>query len=138
MVQIYQYKQIAFKQVFKQTSIPQQINFIGKLEEDDGTKIFFITEKQQKIVLNFSLNLITLISLRSFWHWIKGRPHQKSWASSALVIKLCMSVAVYKVFQKIPNQDLTLLLTSSHFKTVIEVKCFYEQIKFLIYNEISL
>ena len=28
-------------------SIPQQINFTGKLEEDDGTAIFFIAEKQQ-------------------------------------------------------------------------------------------
>ena len=36
-------------------SIPQQINFIGKLEEDDGAT-FFIAEKQQKTILNFSLN----------------------------------------------------------------------------------
>ena len=27
------------------TSIPQQINFVGKLEEDDGAKMFFISEK---------------------------------------------------------------------------------------------
>ena len=27
-------------------SIPQQINFIGKLEEDDGPAMFFIAEKQ--------------------------------------------------------------------------------------------
>ena len=38
------------------TSIPQQINFTGKLEEDDGATMFFITEKQQKTILNFSLN----------------------------------------------------------------------------------
>ena len=37
-------------------SIFQQINFIGKLEEDDCATMFFITEKQQKTVLNFSLN----------------------------------------------------------------------------------
>ena len=28
------------------TSIPQQINFVGKLEEDDGATMFFIGEKQ--------------------------------------------------------------------------------------------
>ena len=28
--------------------IPQQINFTGKLEEDDGVTMFFIVEKQQK------------------------------------------------------------------------------------------
>ena len=35
----------------RQTNIstPQKINFVGKLEEDDGSKIFFIAEKQQKI-----------------------------------------------------------------------------------------
>ena len=38
------------------TSIPQQINFIGKLEEDDGGTMFFIAEKQQKTILNFSLD----------------------------------------------------------------------------------
>ena len=38
------------------TSIPQQINFTGKLEEDGGATMFFITEKQQKTILNFSLN----------------------------------------------------------------------------------
>ena len=37
------------------TNIPQQINFVGKLEDDDA-KVFFITEKQQKTVLNFSLD----------------------------------------------------------------------------------
>ena len=35
------------------TSISQQTNFVGKLEEDDGTAMFFIAEKQQKTVLNF-------------------------------------------------------------------------------------
>ena len=28
------------------TNIPQQINFVGKLEEDDGATMFFISEKQ--------------------------------------------------------------------------------------------
>ena len=35
------------------TSIPQKIIFIGKLEENDGATIFLIAEKQQKIILNF-------------------------------------------------------------------------------------
>ena len=38
------------------TIIPQQINFIDKLEEDDSAKMFFIAEKQQKTILNFSLD----------------------------------------------------------------------------------
>ena len=38
------------------TSIPQQINFVGKLEEDNGATMFFITEKQHKNTLNFSLD----------------------------------------------------------------------------------
>ena len=36
------------------TSIPHQINFTEKLEEDDGTTMFYIPEKQQKTILNFS------------------------------------------------------------------------------------
>ena len=38
------------------TNIPQQVNFIGKLEEDDRATMFFIAEKQQKTILNLSLN----------------------------------------------------------------------------------
>ena len=38
------------------TSIPQQINFVEKLEEDDDAKMFFIAEKQQKTILNFYLD----------------------------------------------------------------------------------
>ena len=38
------------------TSIPLQINFSGKLEEDDGATAFFIAEKQLKAILNFSLD----------------------------------------------------------------------------------
>ena len=37
-------------------SIPQQINFVEKLEEDDGAAMFFIAEKQPKTSLNFFLN----------------------------------------------------------------------------------
>ena len=36
--------------------IPQQINFVGKLEEHYGVTIFFVSEKQQKTILNFSLD----------------------------------------------------------------------------------
>ena len=36
-------------------NIPQQINFTGKVEDDSGT-MFFITETQQKAILNFSLD----------------------------------------------------------------------------------
>ena len=35
----------------------QQINFTGKLK-DDGATMFFIGEKQQKTILNFSLDLL--------------------------------------------------------------------------------
>ena len=40
----------------RNTIIPQKINFVGKLEEDDGARMFFITEKQQKTIANFSLD----------------------------------------------------------------------------------
>ena len=39
-------------------SIPQQINFTGKVEEDDDAAMFFIAEKQQKAILNFFLDLL--------------------------------------------------------------------------------
>ena len=42
------------------TNIPQQINFVGKLEEDDGGTMFFIAEKQQETVLNFSLDSLVV------------------------------------------------------------------------------
>ena len=43
------------------TSIPQQINFFGRLEEDNGSAMLFIAEKQQKIVLNFKSKNIKFI-----------------------------------------------------------------------------
>ena len=58
----FSYHQICYKHVGidlsrqRNTSIPQQINFAGKLEEDDGAVMFFIAKKQQKTILNFSLN----------------------------------------------------------------------------------
>ena len=43
-------------------SIPQQVKLKGKLEEDDGTTMFFIIEKQQKTIINFSLDLLIVTS----------------------------------------------------------------------------
>ena len=43
------------------TTIPQQINVLGKLEEDDGVTVFFITEKQQKTIINISLGSLNVI-----------------------------------------------------------------------------
>ena len=37
-------------------SIPQQIHFTGKLEEDGCATMFFVSEKQEKTILNFSLD----------------------------------------------------------------------------------
>ena len=42
-------------------SIPQPINFTGKLEEDNGVTMFFIPEKQPKNILNFSLDSLIVI-----------------------------------------------------------------------------
>ena len=42
------------------TSIPQQINFVAKLEKDDGATMFLIAEKQQKTILNISLDSLTV------------------------------------------------------------------------------
>ena len=39
-------------------NIPQQIIFTGKLEEADGAPMFFIAEKQLKVIPNFSLDLL--------------------------------------------------------------------------------
>ena len=41
-------------------SIPHQIHFVGKLEEDDGAAMFFIAEKQQTAILDISLDSLTL------------------------------------------------------------------------------
>ena len=43
------------------TSIPQQINFTGKLEEGNRGTMFFITEKQQEAILNFSFYSLNVI-----------------------------------------------------------------------------
>ena len=40
------------------TSILEQINFTGKLPEDDDPTMFFVCEKQQKLILNFFLDTL--------------------------------------------------------------------------------
>ena len=40
------------------TGTPQQSNFVGRLEEDDGAKMFFIAEKHQKAILLFFFGFI--------------------------------------------------------------------------------
>ena len=50
----YSYHQNKYKNIFidlsrqTNTSIPQQINFTEKLEQDDGAIMFFIAEKREK------------------------------------------------------------------------------------------
>ena len=47
----------------KQTKLkdPQQISFVGKLEKNNGSTMFFIIEKSEEITLNFSQNSVTII-----------------------------------------------------------------------------
>ena len=40
--------------------IPRQINFVGKLEKDDGATMFFNFEKQQKAISKFSLDSLSV------------------------------------------------------------------------------
>ena len=42
-------------------TVPQQINFTGKLEEDDGATMFFITVQQQKTIQDLSLDSLNII-----------------------------------------------------------------------------
>ena len=37
-------------------SIPQQINFVGKLEKDNGATMLSVSKKQEKTILNLSLD----------------------------------------------------------------------------------
>ena len=43
----------------KDQSISLQITFVGKLEEYDSVTMFFIAEKQQKLISNNSLDPLT-------------------------------------------------------------------------------
>ena len=47
----------------KQTKLkdPQQINFIGKLDKDNGATMFFIIEKSEETTFNFLQNSVTII-----------------------------------------------------------------------------
>ena len=56
------YKVIAID-LSKQTKLkdPQQINFIGKLDKDNGATMFFIIEKSKETTFNFSQNSVTII-----------------------------------------------------------------------------
>ena len=42
----------------KNETILQQINFVGTWEEDDIATMFFVAEKQQKPILNYSLDFL--------------------------------------------------------------------------------
>ena len=52
-------------------SIPQEINFAEKLEEADGSVIFFISEKEQKTILNFSFDSLIVAERYKRWNIIK-------------------------------------------------------------------
>ena len=47
----------------KQTKLkdPQEISFIGQLDEANGATMFFIIEKSEEPTLNFSQNSVTII-----------------------------------------------------------------------------
>ena len=58
------------------TTILQQIDLRGKLEDDSAT-MFFFTENQQKTILNFSLDSLIVIeqneqwSIKKYWtYWM--------------------------------------------------------------------
>ena len=56
------YKLIAID-LSKQTKLkdPQQINFIGNLDKDNGAAMFFIIEKSEEKTFNFSQSSVTII-----------------------------------------------------------------------------
>ena len=56
------YKLIAID-LSKQTKSkdPQQINFIGKLDKDNGATMLFIIEKLEETTFNFLQNSVTII-----------------------------------------------------------------------------
>ena len=51
--------------------IPGQINFTWNLDADNGATIFFMAGKQQKTILNFSLNLLNVIEQYKQWNNIE-------------------------------------------------------------------
>ena len=59
------YKLIAMD-LSKQTELEnpdlkQQINFIGKLERDEGATMFFIIKKSEETTFNFSQNFVDIV-----------------------------------------------------------------------------
>ena len=52
----------------KNTNILQKVNFVEKLEKDNGANIFFITEKQQNTILNFSLPSFNVTEQYKQWN----------------------------------------------------------------------
>ena len=50
------------------TWIAPQISSIQKLEEDDSATTFFITEKQQKIMINISLGSLNVREQYKQWN----------------------------------------------------------------------
>ena len=64
------YKLIAID-LSKQTELEnpdlkQQINFIGRLERNEGATLFFITEKSEETTFEFSQNAVTVV-----WFWLR-------------------------------------------------------------------
>ena len=45
----------------KNPDLKGQINFIGKIEEDNGATTFFIIEKLEETTFNFSQNFVSII-----------------------------------------------------------------------------
>ena len=45
--------------------LKQQINFIGRLKRDEGATMFFIIEKSEEIMFEFSQNAETFV-----WFWL--------------------------------------------------------------------
>ena len=43
------------------TDQTQQVNFIGRLDKDDGTTLFFINEESEETTFNFSQNFVSII-----------------------------------------------------------------------------
>ena len=41
--------------------LKQQINFIGRLERNEGATMFFITEKSEETTFEFSQNAVTVV-----------------------------------------------------------------------------
>ena len=45
----------------KKLDLKQNVNFIGKLEENNGATVFFIIKKSEKTTFNFLQNYVSII-----------------------------------------------------------------------------